>query len=214
MKGILFKPWKIKAIADNPDREWQTRRVIKPQPPVERLPDFHGSFSVSGHDYKPRYQVGEVVYIKEACSVYEGLCDWRVIYNDNQEAIVYPPERFISEHLIDSTCEYTARTTPAWTARYFIRIKDVRAERLQSITEEDAIAEGVTRPPNYSLTPYYIEWFRWLWNRINKLPFDWQSNPWVWVYTFEQEKPCFYSHENMKGSKTAIGKKEKKAPSF
>ena len=33
MKGILFKPWKTKAIAESsPDFEWQTRRVIKPQP--------------------------------------------------------------------------------------------------------------------------------------------------------------------------------------
>ena len=36
MRGILFKPWKIKFIAEHPDMELQTRRVIKPQPKYQK----------------------------------------------------------------------------------------------------------------------------------------------------------------------------------
>ena len=70
MNGILFKPWKIKAIAED-DREWQTRRVIKPQPCDDTTfiyADGYCSLQAK-NGYAPyaksRYQVGEVVYIKE-----------------------------------------------------------------------------------------------------------------------------------------------------
>ncbi len=84
MKGILFKPQKIKAITDSsPDKEWQTRRVIKPQPErgvIAKCPGDDISFSnfemyldyrktgwiPIGKTIKPRDHAGETVYIKEA----------------------------------------------------------------------------------------------------------------------------------------------------
>jgi hypothetical protein len=84
---------------------------------------------------------------------------------------------------------------PARFARDFIKILSVRPERLQEITEEDCITEGI-----YSNSIYKDVCFHWekkdcgyetsrtayhvLWNTINKPPYDWESNPWVWVYTF------------------------------
>ena len=79
MKGILFKDWKIKAIAED-DREWQTRRVIKPQPdkglriacytvndkPIDWVLADEDGDPIDSKCPQPRYQVGEVVYIKEA----------------------------------------------------------------------------------------------------------------------------------------------------
>jgi len=79
MKGILFKPWKIKFIAEHPDMELMTRRVIKPQPICEKA--SHDSFSggisyywrshefFDIHNILPQYapyHIGETVYIKEA----------------------------------------------------------------------------------------------------------------------------------------------------
>ena len=66
MNGILFKPWKIKFIADSsPDREWQTRRAMQNQPVLmDKVyeKDFRKDFGAR----KPRYQPSETVYIKEA----------------------------------------------------------------------------------------------------------------------------------------------------
>lgn len=70
---------------------------------------------------------------------------------------------------------------PRWAARLMLRVADVRAERLQQITEPDARAEGwdlsTKQPP--------VEWYRGLWDDINAARgFRWLENPWVWVVTF------------------------------
>jgi len=87
---------------------------------------------------------------------------------------------------------------PAWAARYFIQITDVRAERLQEITEIDALNEGAEAwyktAPNTDGAGYiwdskgHVMGFARLWDTINKPPYDWQSNPWVWRYEFKVSK--------------------------
>jgi hypothetical protein len=72
---------------------------------------------------------------------------------------------------------------PAWAARYFIRITDVRAGRLNEITDVEARREGI---PNSAYAVNGITSFKRLWDSINKSPFDWEANPWVWVYSFER----------------------------
>lgn len=75
-------------------------------------------------------------------------------------------------------------------ARYFIQIVDVRPERLQDITEEDCIAEGIV--PHYhtvQLThPKLVNdagnQYAELWDSING-DSSWSSNPWVWRYKFK-----------------------------
>jgi len=86
-------------------------------------------------------------------------------------------------------------------ARTWRRITSVRAERLQDISEEDALAEGVVREyGKYNIAPYrsYVHKginagrstaraaFMDLWNAINLKTFPWSSNPWVLVYEFEE----------------------------
>jgi hypothetical protein len=74
-------------------------------------------------------------------------------------------------------------------ARRFIRIKEVRQERLQAITTADIIAEGVELPqaietPNPTI--YRAAWVA-LWDSINgsKEGCAWEDNPFVWVYEYE-----------------------------
>jgi hypothetical protein len=99
---------------------------------------------------------------------------------------------------------------PKTACRIFLKIKSIRVERLQEISESDAIAEGIIEilPQMYS---QYREWknyinadnphgyksdynnpinsFKSLWQSINGKD-SWNVNPFVWVYEFEQiEKP-------------------------
>lgn len=91
------------------------------------------------------------------------------------------------------------------------KIKNVRVQRLQEISEDDALAEGVTRVTKdgkvfkycvyddgrdnsktaWSEMPYSpIVAFKNLWNSIYAAKgFGWDENPWVWVIEFEAVKP-------------------------
>ena len=66
---------------------------------------------------------------------------------------------------------------PRWAARIWLRVTDVRGERVQEIGEDDAEAEGVD--------PWHLA----------DLNATWAENPWVWVVTFERiEKPQESDH--------------------
>lgn len=76
---------------------------------------------------------------------------------------------------------------PAWAARYFIQILDVRPERLQEITNEDALKEGFVETRIREGNGIHWESARGnfilKWESINpKYPFA--SNPWVWRIEF------------------------------
>jgi len=72
---------------------------------------------------------------------------------------------------------------PQKAARFFIRIEDLRLEKLQNITEDDIIEEGAEYFASYGDDPQ--EAFE---NYINDIhgPGTWESNPWVWVFTFRR----------------------------
>ena len=77
---------------------------------------------------------------------------------------------------------------PRWASRLKLEITEVRVERLQDISEADALAEGCVGGHgaipgyNYAATPG--EQFRALWGSING-PAAWDENPWVWVIGFK-----------------------------
>jgi len=202
MKGILFKDWKIKAIAED-DREWQTRRVIKPQPTcnceqkhITRFKDGSVNFFYEHHNtpihYKPRYQVGEV-YIKEAFMVVPS----GVVYGKEKSQFV----SLYLEHGIEIDAwlkkygygkSFSPRFMPAWAARYFIKITDIRVERLQEISLADIYAEGCpleaatifTDPMSgYETKANAYEWYHDVWDSINP-NVKWDTNPWVWRICF------------------------------
>lgn len=71
---------------------------------------------------------------------------------------------------------------PRWASRITLEITGVRVERLRSMTQEDARAEGViaaSGPMEAGLA------FRELWDSIYG-PDSWQANPWVWVIEFKR----------------------------
>ena len=215
MKGILFKPDMIQAIVEG--RKTQTRRLIKPQP--KHIIDKH-SITIDGQtslyiqtdlgkSLKVGYQVGETVYIKEAFII-EQAEDFtepsdRPFKNDYEWGLLIPhykstdpdPDLYDEEDRLVSW--RSPLFMPEWAARYFIKILAVRAERLQEITEDGCVAEGYPLGQvTFGLTPKQLEiaiamrigWYHTLWNSINK-DYQWESNPWVFVYEFNFSKGYF-----------------------
>lgn len=78
---------------------------------------------------------------------------------------------------------------PRWVSRILLEITHVRVERLQDISNEQAIAEGVKSaeqdidPDGNDYPPY--ELFGGLWTMINGMD-SWNANPWVWVVEFKR----------------------------
>ncbi len=85
---------------------------------------------------------------------------------------------------------------PRWASRLTLELTDVRVQRLQEISEEDACAEGVRytgpfpaavasgflpRPDNLGRLEYQQAWAA-----LNGKRAPWASNPWVWALTFQR----------------------------
>jgi hypothetical protein len=79
-----------------------------------------------------------------------------------------------------------ARFMPRSLCRIDLEITAVRVEKLDEISEADAVAEGVivTAPDSLNARDEY----RCLWDKING-PGAWDKNPWVWCLTFKRVKP-------------------------
>lgn len=145
---------------------------------------------------KPPYRVGEVVYLKEAFYVQPELWD---------EGHGPQPLHYLADAGLESYEDYILKSPlfmPAWAARHFQRIKDVRPERLQAITEEDIQAEGIDVPFEDWMSPwaqvprYCQAHFKAKMNRFSTLwdslypKYPWSSSPWAWRIESERaERP-------------------------
>ena len=190
-RGILFTPANIKLIRDK--RKWQTRRVIETQPKVEIFPFIGvdnrptGDFAfvdhprvVSKHIRCPYGFIGDRLYIKEGIIRHVSIPQIVGYYMDGCRVTEQWEKR------------QTAMFMPKWAARTWLEITDVKVERLQDISEEDARAEGVEETgcwqhPHESdhTCICYRDGYRKLWDSINKKKHPWESNPWVWVLEFK-----------------------------
>lgn len=88
---------------------------------------------------------------------------------------------------------------PRWASRITLEVTDVRVDRLNDISEEDARAEGVS-PRDAAivfgagkiqpqLNSTHRGAFAVLWDSINADRAPWDSNPWVWVVAFKRVQP-------------------------
>lgn len=67
---------------------------------------------------------------------------------------------------------------PHWASRITLEVTDVRVQRLQDISHDDAVAEGTAGRAD----------FIGLWENINGRD-SWKANPWVWAITFARVVP-------------------------
>lgn len=191
MKGICFIEPLFGKVAKR--EKTQTRRIITPEPKIQ-----------NGWIVKPKskYKIGEIVYLKEPHVCYQETYQ-ELMTNASGLEIAYKYGNNLSIEDITGNSELkwgNKLFMPEKCARYFIKITGVRAERLQDISEEDCIKEGIMYAPIQSLawqdklTPMWSnginryktpqEAYAALINSINGKG-TWEKNPWVWVYDFE-----------------------------
>jgi hypothetical protein len=207
---ILFSTPMVQAILEG--RKTMTRRIIKPQPTeswmknvVLNYPDckmfdrkgdqrfWLSKGSEAGEIKFPYGKVGDILWVRE------------MLYQSGELGLEYVADKEdVPEEVIPNDypsyrnyafCNIPSIHMPKWACRLFLRITDVRVERLQDISEEDAKAEGARYQNDaisYDGEHYrgsYKNGFRSLWQSINSIE-SWQSNPWVFVIEFERiEKP-------------------------
>lgn len=182
---ILFSAPMIRAILDG--TKTQTRRVVKrpKRTPLDYIlnPSLmvdawcvwwqNPSFERVGQTQDCPYgQPGDRLWARET---------WRV--SDQ------PDERI--EYRADVDPQYDGlKWTPSihmprWASRITLEITAVRVERLQDISEQDAMAEGINGEQLHSAQGYAPKAFMKLWESING-PGSWAANPWVWCISFRR----------------------------
>lgn len=167
MKPILFNTEMVQAILNN--RKGQTRRPVVPQPVVEgdeprwtycMFSTIKGSedkwhldvLDPKGHQYTDRgcernicavkapYETGEVLYVRETWTThaYNNIC------HKADDVLVYKADGDDWDEQYEGWRWRPSIHMPKWAARLFLKVKSVRVERVQDISELDARAEGVS----------------------------------------------------------------------
>ena len=198
MKPILFNTDMVRAILAG--KKTVTRRVVKPHfrpgetgwqvitekhsgkyVRIEYIDEYENETRYMSEPFRP----GEILYVRET---------WRVrnVYGDfkygNRAAEIefkaggeyaYMP---ITEDVINERRWRPSIHMPKEAARIFLRVKSVRAERLQAITEEEKLAEGAPRGwGQYNFGDIWDDTIK----PADRATYGWEANPWVWVIEFE-----------------------------
>ncbi|EAZ4936077.1 hypothetical protein [Salmonella enterica] len=215
-RGMIFNGEMVRAILDG--RKTQTRRIMRNQPAGD-TPEtpvmvrkknwafqwYDDRYGESGFFPCPFGQPGDRIWVRET---YQGpLFDYEHMEAyledssefEKPEFCVYRADGKPAPEFYDADdnlhcCWRPSIHMPRWASRLTLEITDVRVERLNDISQEDAQAEGMELTgwrPTYSdpdsggdyQTPY--DNFAELWESIYGEG-SWQANPWVWVIEFKR----------------------------
>lgn len=121
---------------------------------------------------------------------------WKIIYSAGGQSDAVAPPGY-NPMLYNYERWSPSIHMPRWASRYTLEVTDVRVQRLQDISEADAIAEGA--PPShpsidtisreFGFHDFPRSWYAQLWDSINAKRAPWSSNPWVWAVTFRRVGP-------------------------
>jgi len=149
MKPILFNTEMVEAILNG--RKTMTRRVIKfPKGTTGRLPS-NGFFNASPYLFypggikRPRYKVGDVLYVRETWCTDEDIAD---VFEENLiHGFYYRADNTDMDWVNDKEIVKWRPSIhmPKEAARIFLKVTNVRVERLQDISESDCVKEGCTK---------------------------------------------------------------------
>jgi hypothetical protein len=226
-KPILFSTPMVKAIRDG--KKTQTRRVIKdganrtPQNigrekffkmvnALNNKPffgagfykdsdvfEYKGEILTDAVYFKCPYKPGDVLWVRETWCTHEDMAD--VFENQLRPGYYYKANEIGKEWVNDREIVKWRPSIfmPRKAARIFLRVLNVRVERLQDITPKDAWDEGCRIGNSFPWEEHIPELqqqcrdilFIPLWDNLNaKRGYGWDKNPWVWVISFERcEKP-------------------------
>lgn len=216
MKPILFNTDMVRAILDG--RKTCTRRVAKNVPDhthrIEPIYEngrlqfncFYSAYAPKLDIYAdfcmpcfPPYQKGDILYVRET---------WGhpISLNSDKQYVFRADEIAEIGFKNDSHIWHPSIHMPKEAARIWLKVTDVRVERLQKITDDGAKAEGANQKNGKNvgweekMRRTAIERFAEIWNStIKKSDIDrygWNANPWVWVIEFERcEKPSYSPSE-------------------
>lgn len=201
MKPISFKPndEMIRAILNG--EKTVTRMAVKPQPEgayavydmdmdlksVEFACGNRGAGGVIG-DYgvhvKAPYWFGDILYVRETWQ-YSWLAPDFCVAGENY---IYRADWGERKRPLGGWKPYTHM--PRKAARIFLRVTDVRVERLQDIDDDKALKEGCGIWGDVDWVAFPEEDFKRIWGNTikpaDRALYGWDSNPWVWVIEFER----------------------------
>ena len=194
MKQILFNTEGVKAILDG--RKTVTRRVVKKgevdailsSPCRMENPDIPDDRFINCLCTAP-CEIGDILYVRETWNKVklESESEWHYEYRASCENPSYFSNGFMAEWR-------PSIHMPKEAARIFLRVIDVRVERLQDITYEGCKAEGFDGAfftddteglPAIAIRRFYRFWDSTIKN-ADRDYFGWEANPWVWVIEFER----------------------------
>lgn len=199
---MIFNGDMVRALLEG--RKVQTRRPMKIQPDTRHCRiDFEngvlkessriaGCWQVDRIHESPYGSIGDLIWLRETCkenlmgsiSLSEYAADKAPVLITGHDDAEFNGS---TSHWWYSRQSCPSIHMPRWASRLTLKIKNVRVERLQDISEEDAKAEGAhpifeNEFGHICSTPFYRYGFIRLWNSIYN---NWDENLWVWVYDFE-----------------------------
>lgn len=204
-RPIIFSGPMVQALLAG--RKTQTRRVLKPQPKVLKggiwyrpypvLRPLHWNYlhgdRIAGFADLP-YAPGDRLYVREAHAILPRTAYRMSIGTGTISQTEHPTDGYsaaVFREGFDRSGRPRWRPSihmPRWASRLTLTVTDVRVQRLQDISEADAVAEGWKSPEELGCGTWRpVGWFFDLWRTLHG-PDAWDANPWVVALTFTVEQ--------------------------